>query len=194
MQTSCHRCPSALHNRLVTSTPSSSSSLSHPPRTRRRVVDRGGSGARGGVGPGPVTRTAAVVRKRWSGHWPGRGGGVPVEEKRVVDHGDSGARGGVARGPVASREKRTYPTDTPPPRPAELLRRVGAAEGFVPVATGLDPAKAATAPGIGIIIEFLPTGPHQTARGETRHGPPDATERHELAQLRPVDRLHAHRL
>ena len=52
--------------------------------------------------------------------------------------------------------------------------RVGAAEGFVSVATGLYPAKAATAPGPGIIIEFLPTGPHQTARGDA----PDTTERH----------------
>jgi hypothetical protein len=121
---------------------------------------------------------------------------VPVEEKRVVDHGDSGARsrrwrtGPVARGPVASRKKRTYPTDTPSPRPAGLSRRVGAAEGLVSVAPGLDPAKAATAPVIGIIIEFLPTGPHQTARGDA----PDTTERHKLAQLRAVDRLHAHRL
>ena len=68
--------------------------------------------------------------------------------------------------------------------------RVGAAEGFVSVATGLYPAKAATAPGPGIIIEFLPTGPHQTARGDA----PDATETQGLAQLRPVHGLHAHRL
>ena len=98
---------------------------------------------------------------------------------------------GHARG--ASREKNTYPTDTPSPRPAELSRRVGPAEGFGSVATGLDPAKAATAPGgsvIGIIIEFLPTGPHQTARGDA----PDTTETHGLAQLRPVHGLHAHRL
>ncbi len=134
--------------------------------------------------------------KRWRGHWPGRGGGIPAEEKRVVDHGDSGARsrrwrtGPVARGPVASREKRTYPTGTPPPRPARIGHRPESAEGFVSVATGLYPAKAATAPVIGIIIEFLPTGPCQTARGDA----PDTTERHKLAQLRPIDRLHAHRL
>ena len=134
--------------------------------------------------------------KRWSGHWPGRGGGVPVEEKRVVDHGDSGARsrrwrtGPVARGPVASRKKRTYPTDTPSPRPAELFASRRLRRGFVSVAPGLDPAKAATAPVIGIIIEFLPTGPHHTARGDA----PDTTETHGLAQLRPVHGLHAHRL
>ena len=55
-----------------------------------------------------------------------------------------------------------------------FVHRFGSAEGFVPVATGLDPAQAATAPVIGIIIEFLPTGPHQTARGDA----PDTTERH----------------
>ena len=70
--------------------------------------------------------------------------------------------------------------------------RFGSAEGFVPVAPGLYPAKAATAtaPVIGLIIEFLPTGPHQTARGDA----PDATETQGLAQLRPVHGLHAHRL
>ena len=54
--------------------------------------------------------------------------------------------------------------------------RVGAAEGFVSVATGLYPAKAATAPGPGIIIEFLPTDPCQTAKGDASPGP--QTERH----------------
>ena len=68
--------------------------------------------------------------------------------------------------------------------------RFGSAEGLVPVATGLDHVKAATAPVIEIIIEFLPTGPCQTARGDA----PDTTERHKLAQLRPIHGLHAHRL
>ena len=194
LQTSCHRCPSALHNRLVTSTPSLSPlSLIHHVRVDASSIAEAPELAAAWA-RARSREPRPSCEKRWSGHWPGRGGGVPVEEKRVVDRGDSGARAGVARGPVATREKRTYPTDTPPPRPAELSRRVGSAEGLVSVATGLYPAKAATAPVIGIIIEFLPTGPHQTARGETRHGPPDATERHELAQLRPVDRLHAHRL
>jgi hypothetical protein len=118
--------------------------------------------------------------KRWRGHWPGRGGGMPVEEKRVVDHGDSGARsrrwrtGPVARGTVASREKRIYPTDIAVAATRAFGHRFGPAEGLVSVATGLDPAKAATAPVIGLIIEFLPTGPHQTARGDA----PDTTERH----------------
>jgi len=62
--------------------------------------------------------------KRWRGHWPGRGGGIPVEENRV-DRGGSGARGDgvlapVARGPP-SREKRTYPTDTPSPHGSTAL-------------------------------------------------------------------------
>ena len=85
--------------------------------------------------------------------------------------------------------KRTYPTGTPAAATAELFasRRT---LGLVSVAPGLDPAQAATAPVIGIIIEFLPTGPHQTARGDA----PDTTERHKLAQLRPVHGLHAHRL
>ena len=138
--------------------------------------------------------------KRWSGHWPGRGGGVPVEEKRVVDHGDSGARsrrwrtGPVARGPVASRKKRTYPTDTPSPRPAELFASRRLRRGFVSVAPGLDPAKAATAPVIGIIIEFLPTDPCQTARGDASVPRTHDGETQGLAQLRPVHGLHAHRL
>ena len=166
MQTSCHRCPSALHNRLVTSTPSLSPlSLIHHVRVDASSIAAMAWALAWSRKP-PASR-----EKRRRGHWPGRGGGIPVEEKRVVDHGDSGARSrrrghspGRARG--ASREKRTYPTDTPSPRPAELSRRVGATEGFVPGATGLDPAKAATAPVVGIIIEFLPTGPHQTARGD----------------------------
>ena len=99
-------------------------------------------------------------------------------------------RTGVACGTVASRENRFSSTGTPSPRPAELSRRVGSAEGLVSVATGLYPAKAATAPGPGIIIEFLPTGPCQTARGDA----PDTTETQGLAQLRPVHGLHAHRL
>ena len=190
MQTSCHRCPSALHNRLVTSTPSLSPlSLIHHVRVDASSITAMAWALAWSREPRPSRE------KRRRGHWPGRGGGIPVEEKRVVDRGGSGARsrrrrtGPVARGPP-SREKRTYPTDTPSPRPAELSRRIGATEGLVPVATGLDPAKAATAPVIGIIIEFLPTGPHQTARGDA----PDTTERHKLAQLRPVHGLHAHRL
>ena len=121
LQTSCHRCPSALHNRLVTSTPSLSPlSLIHHVR-----FDASSGPLAAKALPRARSREPRPSReKRWRGHWPGRGGGIPVEEKRVVDHGGSGARGDgvatgpVARGPVASREKRTYPTDTPPPRPA----------------------------------------------------------------------------
>ena len=68
LQTSCHRCPSALHNRLVTSTPSLSPlSLIHHVR----------------FDASSITETPGPARAR----------GAP-------------------------REKRTYPTDTPPPRPA----------------------------------------------------------------------------
>ena len=135
--------------------------------------------------------------KRWRGHWPGRGGGMPVEEKRVVDHGGSGARGdGVLARSRAGPSRRAKNEPTPPIYAIAATRafghRFGSAEGFVPVAPGLYPAKAATAtaPVIGLIIEFLPTGPHQTARGDA----PDATETQGLAQLRPVHGLHAHRL
>ena len=115
LQTSCHRCPSALHNRLVTSTPSLSP-LSHIHHVR---FDASSGPLAARALPRARSREPRPSReKRWRGHWPGRGGGIPVEEKRVVDHGDSGARGdGVATGPVAlgppSREKRTYPTGTP---------------------------------------------------------------------------------
>ena len=139
LQTSCHRCPSALHNRLVTSTPSLSPlSLIHHVR-----FDASSGPLAAKALPRARSREPRPSReKRWRGHWPGRGGGIPVEEKRVVDHGDSGARGdGVLARSRAGPSRR---------------------------------AKAATAPGPGIIIEFLPTGPHQTARGDA----PDTTERH----------------
>ena len=107
LQTSCHRCPSALHNRLVTSTPSLSPlSLIHHVRVDASSITEAPELACGAREP------RQSREKRWRGHWPGRGGGIPVEEKRVVDHGDSGARsrrwrtGPVARGPVASREGR----------------------------------------------------------------------------------------
>ena len=190
LQTSCHRCPSALHNRLVTSTPSLSPlSLIHHVRVDASSIAAMAWALAWSREPRPSRE------KRWRGHWPGRGGrrhadgGKTRRRSRRLRSSRRWRTGPVARGPP-SREKRTYPTDTPSPRPAELSRRIGATEGLVPVATGLDPAKAATAPVIGIIIEFLPTGPHQTARGDA----PDTTERHKLAQLRPIDRLHAHRL
>ena len=114
LQTSYHRCPSALHNRLVTSTPSLSplSLIQHVRVDASWLVAMAWALA--------WSREPRPSReKRRRGHWPGRGGGIPVEEKRVVDHGGSGARGdGVlarARGPP-SREKRIYPTGTPPPR------------------------------------------------------------------------------
>ena len=116
LQTSCHRCPSALHNRLVTSTPSLSPlSLIHHVRVDASSIT---------VGTRPVARTAAVVRKTLE--WPlAGGGGVPVEEKRVVDHGDSGARGdGVGTGTVARgarRAKNEPTTGTPPPHGSTTL-------------------------------------------------------------------------
>ena len=88
LQTSCHRCPSALHNRLVTSTPSLSPlSLIHHVRVDASSITEAPELACGAREP------RQSREKRWRGHWPGRGGGIPVEEKRVVDRGGSGARG-----------------------------------------------------------------------------------------------------
>ena len=117
LQTSCHRCPSALHNRLVTSTPPLSPlSLIHHVRLDASSITA--ALAATALARARSREPRPSREKPWRGHWPSRGGGILVEEKRVVDHGDSGARGdGVATGPVASREERTYPTDTPPPRP-----------------------------------------------------------------------------
>ena len=118
LQTSCHRCPSALHNRLVTSTPSLSPlSLIHHVRVDASSITATAWALASSREPRPSRE------KRRRGHWPGRGGGMPVEEKRVVDHGDSGARcDGVlarSRGPP-SREKRCSSTGTPSPRLTEL--------------------------------------------------------------------------
>ena len=196
MQTSCHRCPSALHNRLVTSTPSLSPlSLIHHVR-----FDASSGPLAARASPRARSREPRPSReKRWRGHWPGRGGGIPVEENASsitatpeLARGDGVATGPVARGPP-SREKRTYTHRYAAAATRRASRRVGAAEGLVSVAPGLDPAKAATAPVIGIIIEFLPTDPCQTARGDSC-ARRDTTERHKLAQLRPVHGLHAHRL
>ena len=102
LQTSYHRCPSALHNRLVTSTPSLS-----PPSLIHHVRVDASSLAAMAWALAWSREPRPSCEKRWSGHWPGRGGGVPVEEKRVVDHGDSGARGdGVLARSRAGRDAR----------------------------------------------------------------------------------------
>ena len=134
LQTSCHRCPSALHNRLVTSTPSLSPlSLIHHVR-----FDASSGPLAARALPRARSREPRPSReKRRRGHWPGRGGGVPVEEKRVVDHGGSGARGDgvLARSRADRRRAKTnlphwyavaarkhyfvslnYPQETPPER------------------------------------------------------------------------------
>ena len=193
MQTSCHRCPSALHNRLVTSTPSLSPlSLIHHVRVDASSVTEAPARSRAdrrrarNAFP-PKTPTTSSNGYDWAKLL------TPCGIAPRFARGDAEAakkhqtRRWLARG---TQEIRGFQTDTPPPRPAELSRRVGSAEGLILVAPELYPAKAATRPVIGIIIEFLPTGPHQTARGDA----PDTTETQGLAQLRPVDRLHAHRL
>ena len=94
--------------------------------------------------------------KRRRGHWPGRGGGMPVEEKRVVDHGDSGARGdGVL---ARSRADRRRAKTNLPHRYAAAARKY-----------------------CFVSLNY----PQKT---------PPQRERETLAQLRPVDCLHAHRL
>ena len=119
LQTSCHRCPSALHNRLVTSTPSLSPlSLIHHVRVDASSITAMALALAWSREPRPSRE------KRWRGYWPGRGGGIPVEENAssITATPELACDDGVGTGPVAlgppSREKRTYPTGTPPPRPA----------------------------------------------------------------------------
>ena len=148
LQTSCHRCPSALHNRLVTSTPSLSPlSLIHHVRVDASSI----TAMAWALAWSREPRQSREKRRR--GHWPGRGGGIPVEEKRV-DRGESGARGdGVL---ARSRAGRAARKTNLPHRHAAAARK----HCFVSL-----------------------NYPQKT--------PP---ERETLAQLRPVDRLHAHRL
>ena len=122
LQTSCHRCPSALHNRLVTSTPSLSPlSLIHHVR-----FDASSGPLAARALPRARSREPRPSReKRWRGHWPGRGGrrhadgGKTRRRSRRLRSSRRWRTGPVARGPP-SREKRTYPTDTPSSRPAGL--------------------------------------------------------------------------
>ena len=113
LQTSCHRCPSALHNRLVTSTPSLSPlSLIHHVR-----FDASSGPLAAKALPRARSREPRSSREtRSRGHWPGRGSGIPVEEKRVVDHGDSGARGGGVLASRAGQSLRAKNEPTPPIR------------------------------------------------------------------------------
>ena len=119
LQTSCHRCPSALHNRLVTSTPSLSPlSLIHHVRVDASSIAAMAWALAWSRKP-PASR-----EKRRRGHWPGRGGGIPVEEiaSSITATPALAAMAywpGRARG--ASREKRTYPTDTPSPHGSTTL-------------------------------------------------------------------------
>ena len=143
LQTSCHRCPSALHNRLVTSTPSLSPlSLIHHVR-----FDASSGPLAAKALPRARSREPRSSREtRSRGHWPGRGSGIPVEEKRVVDHGDSGARGGgVLARSRAGPSRRAKNEPTPPIRrrrdPPSFSRRVGSAEGSFQSHRGLTPRR-----------------------------------------------------
>ena len=108
LQTSCHRCPSALHNRLVTSTPPLSPlSLIH----HLRFNASSGPLAARALPRAPSREPRPSREKRWRGHRPGRSGGVPAEEKtrrrsRRLRRSRRWRTGPVARGPT--REKRTY--------------------------------------------------------------------------------------
>ena len=166
LQTSCHRCPSALHNRLVTSTPSLSPlSLIHHVR-----FDASSGPLAARASPRARSREPRPSReKRWRGHWPGRGGGIPVEENAssiTATPAPAATAYWPGRARTAVARKTNLPHRYAAAATRRASRRVGAAEGLVSVAPGLDPAKAATAPGPGIIIEFLPTGPHHPARGD----------------------------
>ena len=180
-----------LHHHPATSTPLPSLSLIHHVRVDASSIT---------VGTRLVARTAAVARKTlaWPLAGPRRrhaGGGKTRRRSRRLrssrrrrGHGPGRARTAVARknaAPPPARHRRDSPS---------FSRRVGS-EGFVPVAPGPYPAKAATAPVIGIIIEFLPTGPfHHTAGGDASVPRTHDGETQGLAQLGPVHGLHAHRL
>ena len=171
--------------RLATPTPSSSSSLSS---ARAHVSSRRLRSSRRRARPGPREPRPSCESAEWPLAGPRR---RRRWRKRVVDRRRLRARAGAGPARRPGRAETNLPHRYAATRRAS--RRVGAAEGFVSVAPGLGPAKAATAPVIGIIIEFLPTDPCQTARGDSC-ARRDTTERHKLAQLRPVHGLHAHRL
>ena len=153
LQTSCHRCPSALHNRLVTSTPSLSPlSLIHHVR-----FDASSGPLAARALPRARSREPRPSReKRWRGHWPGRGG------RRHADGGKTRRRSRRLR---RSRRWRTGAgARTAVARKTNLPHRYAA---------------AATREYYFVSLNY----PQKT--------PP---ERETLAQLRPVHRLHAHRL
>ena len=111
LQTSCHRCPSALHNRLVTSTPSLSPlSLIHHVRVDASSIAEAPELA-GRANRGRRAKNAGVATGRAAA-----AGGMLMEEKRVVDHGGSGARGDgvLARSRADRRRAKNEPT--PPVR------------------------------------------------------------------------------
>ena len=146
MQTSRHRCPRPCTYRLATSTPLPS--LSHPPRTRRRVVDH-------------------------RGHSPGR-----------ANRGRRAKNAGVATGRAAAAACRWRKNASSIAEAAEL-----AATAWARARSRADRRRAKT------------NLPHWYAVAARKHyfvslNYPQKTppERETLAQLRPVDRLHAHRL
>ena len=154
LQTSCHRCPSALHNRLVTSTPPlfplslihhvrlDASSITAAPQLACRA-NRGRRAKNAGV----ATGRAAAATCRW--------------RKNASSITATPALAAMAYWPGRARDRRVA-------RKTNLPHRYAA---------------AATRPLVtvtGIVSLNYPQ----------KKTPPSQS----LAQLRPVDRLHAHRL
>ena len=106
LQTSYHRCPSALHNRLVTSTPSLSPlSLIHHVRVDASWIT---------VGTRLVARTAAVTRKTlaWPLAGPRRrhtGGRKTRRRSRRLRRSRRWRTGAVARGARRAKNEPTAP-------------------------------------------------------------------------------------
>ena len=165
-----------LHHRPATSTPSSS--LSHPPRTRRRVVDHRGHSpvdqrnrGRRAKNAGVATGRAAAAACRW--------------RKNASSITATPGLAAMAASRAGKTDRVARKTNLPHRYAAAATRRVctasGSAGGFVSVARdlatrGRDRARQTS--------EFLPTGPHQTARGDA----PDTTERHEASAAAPGPR------
>ena len=111
LQTSCHRCPSALHNRLVTSTPPLSPlSLIH----HVRVDASSGPLVARALPRAPVARTAAVARKTpaWPLAGPRRrhtGGGKTRRRSRRLRSSRRRRTGPVARGARRAKNEPTPP-------------------------------------------------------------------------------------
>ena len=171
MQTSRHRCPGSCTTTQRRRPLSSSSLSSTTYASTRRRSRRLRSSRRRGPGPGRANRGR---RAKNAGVAIGR---VAAAACRWRQNASSiTATPGLARGDGVLARSRAGPSrraknePTPPIRhrrdPSGLGFASAPPRGSFQSQPGLYPAKAATAPGQGIVIEFLPTDPCQTARGD----------------------------